>query len=96
MSYADKLRRQQDVLQTLRPLIAGQAAPEKTQAAVRGLLERTINPTDPALRQNQNALNDDNCGTFAALHNSTTADQRSHAARTLKRYEQDFRLLSAE
>jgi len=94
--YADKLRRQQDVLQTLRPLIAGQAAPDTTRAAVHGLLERSLNPSDPALRQNQNALNEENCATFAALHNSTTADQRSHAVRILKRYEQDFRLLSAE
>jgi hypothetical protein len=94
--YAEKLRRQQDVLRTLRPVIAGQAAPEQTQAAVRGLFERTINPTEPALRQNQNALNDENCSTFAALHNSTTAAQRVHAVQTLQRYEQDFRTLNAE
>lgn len=94
--YADKLRRQQDVLQTLRPLIAGQAAPDTTRAALRGLFERTFNPTDPALRQKQNALNEENCVTFAALHNSTTAAQRSQAVQTLKRYEQDFRLLNAE
>jgi hypothetical protein len=96
MLYAEKLRRQQDVLRTLRPLIAGQAAPEKTQAAVRGLFERTLNPTDPALRQTRNALNDENCATFAALHNSTTAAQRFHAVQTLQRYEQDFRTLNAE
>lgn len=94
--YAGKLRRQQDTLQTLRPLIAGQAAPDTTRAAVRGLLERTLSPTEPALRQNQQALNEENCATFAALHNSTTAAQRSHAVQTLQRYEQDFRLLSAE
>jgi hypothetical protein len=94
--YADKLRRQQDVLQTLRPLIADQAAPDTIRAAVRGLFERTFNPTDPALRQKQNALNEENCATFAALHNSTTATQRSQAMQTLKRYEQDFRLLNAE
>lgn len=94
--YADKLRRQQDVLQTLRPLIAGQAGPDTTRAALRGLFERAFNPTDPALRQKQNALNEENCVTFAALHNSTTAAQRSQAVQTLKRYEQDFRLLSAE
>lgn len=96
MFYAEKLRRQQDVLRTLRPVIAGRAAPEQTQAAVRGLFERTINPTDPALRQNQNALNDENCSTFAALHNSTTVAQRVHAVQTLQRYEQDFRTLNAE
>jgi hypothetical protein len=38
VSYGEKLRRQQDALQTLRPLAAGQSTPEKTQAAMKGLV----------------------------------------------------------
>ena len=49
-SYAEKIRRQQDALHTLRPLVAGQGTPEKTQAAMRGLFERTLNSPDAAYR----------------------------------------------
>ncbi|AYQ28266.1 MULTISPECIES: DUF6279 family lipoprotein [unclassified Polaromonas] len=93
VSYEEKLRRQQDALQTLRPLVAGQAAPEKTQAAMKGLLERTLNSPDPAYRAYMDKLTQDACSGFAELHNSTTPAQRSKAVETLLRYEQDFKTL---
>ncbi|MGH8848234.1 MAG: DUF6279 family lipoprotein [Polaromonas sp.] len=96
LSYAERLRRQQDALQTLRPLIAGQATPETTQAALHGLFERRRNSPDPVYRDYRNQLTQEACETFADLHNSTTAAQRSSAVETLNGYEQDFRALNAQ
>lgn len=96
LSYAERLRRQQDTLQTLRPLIAGQALPETTQAALRGLFERTRNSPDPVYRDYRDKLAQEACETFADLHNSTTAAQRSNAVETLNSQEQDFRALAAQ
>jgi hypothetical protein len=93
VSYGEKLRRQQDALQTLRPLVAGQATPEKTQAAIKGLFERTITSPDPAYREYLDKLTQDGCTSFAQLHNSTTPAQRSKAVETILRYEQDFKTL---
>ena len=93
VSYAEKLRRQQDALQTLRPLVAGQGTPEKTQAAIKGLFERTLNSPDPVYRDYMEKLTQDGCTSFAELHNSTTPAQRAKAVETILRYEQDFRTL---
>jgi hypothetical protein len=95
-SFAEKVRRQQDALLTLRPLVAGQATPEKTQAAVRGLVERTISSPDAAYRDYMEKLAQDSCATLAELHNSTTPAQRHKAVETLQRYEQDFRTLNTQ
>lgn len=95
-SFAEKVRRQQDALHTLRPLVAGQGTPEKTQAAMRGLVERTINSPDPAYRDYMEKLTQDTCATLAELHNSTTPAQRHKAVETLQRYEQDFRTLNTQ
>jgi len=95
-SYAEKIRRQQDALHTLRPLVAGQGTPEKTQAAMRGLFERTLNSPDAAYRDYMDKLTQDACVTIAELHNSTTPAQRHKAVETLQRYEQDFRTLHAQ
>jgi hypothetical protein len=93
VSYGEKLRRQQDALQTLRPLVAGQATLETTQAAIKGLFERTLNSPDATYRDYMDKLTQDACTSFAELHNSTTPAQRSKAVETLLRYEQDFRTL---
>ena len=68
---------------------------EQAQAALRGLIERTLSPPDPALRTYLDELSQENCQSFAELHNSTTPAQRGQAVQTLRRYEQDFRTLNA-
>lgn len=92
--YAEKLRRQQDVLQTLRALVAERAGVERTRLAIRGLLDRWLNSPIPAHRDHLEGLTQESCQTFAALHNSTTPAQRSTALETLDAYEQDLRVLS--
>jgi len=94
--FAEKQRRQRDTLRTLQPLTASQASPDQALAALHGLVERSLTPPDPAYRSHLDQLGQENCQTFAELHNSTTAGQRSKALETLKRYEQDFRILNAQ
>ena len=93
--FAERQRRQRDTLQTLQPLASSQSSPAQAQAALRGLIERTLSPPDPALRTYLDELSQENCQSFAELHNSTTPAQRGKAVETLKRYEQDFRSLNA-
>ncbi|MDB5778263.1 MAG: hypothetical protein JWP93_628 [Polaromonas sp.] len=93
--FAERQRRQRDTLQTLQPLASSQASPAQAQAALRGLIERTLSPPDPAMRSYLDELGRENCQSFAELHNSTTPAQRGKAVETLRRYEQDFRILNA-
>ncbi|WP_426149056.1 DUF6279 family lipoprotein [Polaromonas sp. DSR2-3-2] len=93
--FAERQRRQRDALQTLQPLASSQSSPAQARAALRGLIERTLSPPDPALRSYLDELSQENCQSFAELHNSTTPAQRGKAVETLKRYEQDFRSLNA-
>lgn len=96
VSYRERLRRQQDALQTLRPLADGHSTPEKTQAAVNGLFERTLNSPDVAYRDYFERLTQDICQGFAELHNSTTPAQRLKAVENLHRYERDFKALHSQ
>ena len=95
-TYAERLRRQQDILHTLRPLVAQQAPAAAVQAAVHALWQRTVVSPDPGHRAYMEKLEQEACITFAALHNSTTPAQRREAVDTLGRYEQDFRALGSQ
>lgn len=92
--FAERQRRQRDALQTLQPMAAGQSSAVQAQTALRGLVERTMNPLEPVYRRYLDQLSQENCQSFAELHNSTTPAQRSKAVETLKGYEQDFRILN--
>ncbi|WP_309681216.1 DUF6279 family lipoprotein [Polaromonas sp.] len=96
LSYAEKLRRQQDLLQTLRPLIAGQAAPEKIQLALRGLTERALVSPNPVYRDYMAALTQQGCRSFAELHNSSTPEQRGKAVQKLGSYARHFKALGTQ
>ncbi|CDS51445.1 lipoprotein, putative [Polaromonas sp. CG9_12] len=93
--FAERQRRQRDMLQTLQPMAAGQVSPAQAKTALRGLVERTLNPLEPVYRRYLDQLGQENCQSFAELHNSTTPAQRGKAVETLRGYEQDFRILNA-
>jgi hypothetical protein len=95
VSLAEHQRRQRDALQSLSPLIAGQSTPNQARLAIQGYFDRVADSPDPAYRRYQDSLTRDGCKTFAALHNSTNAEQRAHAVKTLQRYAQDFAILAA-
>ncbi|MES2912563.1 MAG: DUF6279 family lipoprotein [Pseudomonadota bacterium] len=95
--YAERLRRQRDAVQTLKTLIAarqsGTQSPEKTKAAVRGVMDRSFNSPDAAYRSYQEKFTRDGCKDLAEFHNTTSAAQRAHAVKTLAKYEQDMKIL---
>ncbi len=95
VGYRENVRRQQDALQTLRALRAGNWTEPRVKAEVNAVLLRTLNSPDAAFKKYQTTLTQEGCKTFAALHNSTTPAQRRGVMETLKGYEADARILMA-
>ena len=93
---AERKARQQDLLQTVRRLIAEKAGTEQIQAAVRVLVERSRRSPRDAYRAYQQRLTQHNCAMAAQIQNLTTPTQRRHAAQKLKRWEDDLRVLSGD
>ena len=102
VSYMERLRRQQDLLQTLRQasgagpgsgsnVAAINRTPAEGVAAVRGYLERANKSPNPTYRVYSDKLIAESCANFTALHNSTTPEQRDRAVRRLAAYERDAR-----
>ncbi|MBA3771122.1 MAG: hypothetical protein H0X13_01170 [Ramlibacter sp.] len=92
---AERQRRQQDALQTLRKL-TGQPVPfSEARRLLRDYLARAQESPDAAYRGYQEKLVEESCRSFAALHNSTTASQRAAAVRQLRAYQRDFAELAA-
>jgi hypothetical protein len=93
---AERQRRQQDLLQTLRRV---QAAPDDAAAArsaLRDYVARVRRSPDPDYRRYRDETLDEACRTFAALHQSTTPAQREQAVRRLRAYQRDLRDLAAQ
>jgi hypothetical protein len=88
-------RRQQDLLQILTRIAQG-LPPAEGGALLRGWFGRLEHPADPAYRAYQEALLQEGCATFAALHQVTTPAQREQAARRLRGWARDLRELSAQ
>ena len=91
---AERQRRQQDLLQVLRRMADPATGTEGARTLLRGYLERTQHSPDLAYRAWQDALVQEGCRVFSAVHESTTAAQRQQAARRLHAYQRDLRELS--
>lgn len=89
-------RRHQDALQVLRKIRAGEIPAAQAGADIRGLLERTFKAPDPAYRRYMEQLTTESCAAMAALHNSSTREQRARLVQTLKGYEADARALASQ
>jgi hypothetical protein len=92
---AERRRRQQDALQTLRKLAGQPVSLGEARALVHGLIQRAIDPPDANARKYQEALIEEGCSNLSALHNSTSVEQRQAAARRLRAYQRDLRELAA-
>jgi hypothetical protein len=92
---AERKARQQDVLQTVRRLLAEKASNEQAQAAVRMLVERSRRSPRDNYSAYQQRLTQYNCAVAAQTHNLTTPAQRKFAAQKLKGWEGDLRALTA-
>lgn len=94
IAWAERQRRQQDLLQTLERVRVGGMNDAQTLAALRGWLDRALNPPDPVHRDNLRITLREGCEGAARLHNSTTAEQRERAVRRLRAYARDLRELA--
>ena len=99
-SLQERTRRQADLRQTVQALqnANGDAATPTPAAldAARQFLTRVLQSPTPGYQTYNQAMVEHGCAQFAALHNSTTAEQRAHAVRVLKGYEDDLRVLVAQ
>ena len=86
-TQAERQRRQGDLTDSLKQ---AQAQPDKAPAILRGWHERVMRSPDTAYASYSEANIQDNCAQFAALHNTTSPEQRAQAVKTLKRYEGDL------
>lgn len=92
----ERLRRQTDLFKTLRELQAERGAtPASASVALRRWHDRVMQSPIPGFASYSDALVRNGCEQFAAVHNTTSPEQRAHAVRVLKDYETDLRALAA-
>lgn len=89
-------RRHEDALQVLRELRAPPTKTTQAKAEIRALLERTLRAPDPVYRRYMDNLTTESCAAMAALHNSSSTEQRKRLVLMLQSYEEDARVLSGE
>lgn len=93
---AERQRRQQDLLHTLRLVANPSLPPAEAHSLMRAYLDRAQHSPDLAYRAWQDALLQEGCRIFAAVHESTTPAQRQQAVRRLRAYQRDLRELSGQ
>lgn len=94
--FREMQRRHEDALQVLRKIRSGEVNAAQAQTELRGLLERTLKAPAPAYRGYMEQLTNESCAAMAALHNSSTPQQRTRLIDTLKGYEGDARALAGQ
>ena len=92
---AERRARQQDILRTLRQLLATQADTATVQAALRGFAANAARSPRAEYRAYRAQLEQANCALAAQLHNALRPAQRQHAVAKLKGWEEDLRALAA-
>jgi hypothetical protein len=95
VSYAERLRRQQDAVQTLTMLHGNSWSDAQMHAEIHQFFLRLADSPDLDYRQYLATVIHESCVTTTALHNSTNAEQRAHAAEELQGYQEDLRALHA-
>ncbi|MDD0810290.1 DUF6279 family lipoprotein [Curvibacter sp. RS43] len=95
LALAERQRKHQDVLATLRRLIENQASPAQAEQAWRDYIERAMRPPVPAHREQLERSIDNTCATFARLQQLATAEQRERAMRQLRGWQKDLQDLAA-
>lgn len=97
--YAERVRRQQEILGQLRTVSAetGDSRPAraKVEPVIQRLIAHAFDSPDASYRGYFNTLKQEGCKGFADLHRVTTSRQRATAVEALRTYEQDFRSLAA-
>jgi hypothetical protein len=91
----ERRARQQDILRTLRQLLATQADAAAVQAALRGFAADAVRSPRADYRAYRERVDQANCALAARLHNALRPAQRQHAVDKLKGWEEDLRALAA-
>jgi uncharacterized protein DUF6279 len=93
---AERRARQQDILRTLRKLVADKADSATVQSALRAIAANAVRSPRAEYRPYLQRLQEANCALAAQLHNSLKPAQRQRAVERLKGWEEDLRALVAE
>jgi hypothetical protein len=94
--FAERQARQQEILATTRRLIAEHATRAQALTAYKQLVADMRRSPNAAYAAQEEKVQQYNCGFWAAIHNSTTPQQRRHASERLERWATDFQLLIDE
>lgn len=92
--YAERLRRQQDLVQVLQKIAEDRGNTDRARSLLRGYLERFNTSPDAGYQHYAQALVKENCEGFSRVHNAMTSAQRAKAVQSVKGYEQDFLVLA--
>lgn len=95
-TYAERQRRQKDLVQVLRKIAEDPGNTGQTRALLRGYLARLNSSPDAAYQRYASTLVDEGCAGFAQVHSAMTPAQRMQAAASVGAYEQDFIALAAQ
>ena len=93
-SYAERLRRQKDLVQVLQKIAEDRTNTELTRALLRGYIARFNASPDAAYQRYAKTLVEEGCQGFSRVHNAMTATQRLKAVQSVQGYEQDFWILA--
>jgi hypothetical protein len=94
-AYAERLRRQQDLLDVLKDIQAKKLSSDAAKEPMRAVLQRSLVSPNPANKAYAEKMREYNCDLYAKLHNKTNPEQRKHALSKLIDYERDFKILQA-
>ena len=95
-TYAERLRRQKDLVQVLQKIAEDRSNTDQTRHLLRGYLARFNASPDAAYQRYAQSLVAEGCEGFSRVHNAMTAAQRSKAVQSLQGYTQDFLVLAAQ
>jgi hypothetical protein len=94
-TFAERVRRQQDLLATARRMQAEKMTATQAQEAVRGYIARLWNSPSASHRAYAQRITQSNCQFYAAVHNAMPQRQREAAVARLRGYESDLLALAA-
>lgn len=95
-TYAERQRRQQDLVQVLRKIAEERGNTDQARTLLRGYLARLNTSPDAAYQRYAATLVDEGCAGFALVHSAMTPAQRLQAVASIGAYEQDFITLAAQ
>ena len=95
-TYAERLRRQQDLVQVVQKIAQNPADSEQSRTLVRSYVARFNTSPDAAFQRYTQTLIKEGCEGFSLVHNTMTPAQRQKAVQSVQAYAQDFLVLAAQ